>query len=69
MIGRIAWGVLLAAFAGWEIVTLFHEDFPTVGDLLRFCLRPRGGRYVMFAGWLWLGWHFLIRYNPNISHP
>jgi hypothetical protein len=24
-------------------------------------LRSRGGRIVVFAAWLWLGWHFLAR--------
>jgi hypothetical protein len=69
VIGRVVWGVLLGALAAWEIVTFFCESFPTLGDVLQFFLRPRGGRYVLFAGWLWLGWHFLIRYNPNLPHP
>jgi Family of unknown function (DUF6186) len=68
MIGRVAWGVILSMLAAWEVVSLVHDRFPTLGDVLRFFLRPRGGRYALFLGWLWLGWHFLIRYNPTIPH-
>jgi hypothetical protein len=28
---------------------------------LAAAMRPRGGRVVVLAVWLWLGWHFLAR--------
>jgi hypothetical protein len=28
---------------------------------LTAAMRSRGGRFVVFGAWLWLGWHFLAR--------
>jgi hypothetical protein len=32
-----------------------------LGVTLAAALRTRGGRIVVLAVWLWLGWHFLAR--------
>jgi Family of unknown function (DUF6186) len=34
---------------------------PTLGEWLGFVMRRRGGRAVILAGWLWLGWHYFAR--------
>jgi hypothetical protein len=34
---------------------------PTLGEWLGFVMRPRAGRVLILAGWLWLGWHFFAR--------
>ena len=38
------------------------SDWPTVSDMLRSFMAFRAGRVLMFAMWLWLGWHLFIRH-------
>jgi len=34
---------------------------PTLGEWLGYVMRPRAGRLLILAGWLWLGWHYFSR--------
>ncbi len=34
---------------------------PTLSEWLGYIMRPRAGRALILAGWLWLGWHFFAR--------
>ena len=34
---------------------------PTAGEWLGYVMRPRAGRALILAGWLWLGWHYFAR--------
>ena len=34
---------------------------PTLGEWLGYVMRPRAGRTLILAGWLWLGWHYFAR--------
>jgi len=34
---------------------------PTLSEWLGYVMRPRAGRVLILAGWLWLGWHFFAR--------
>jgi Family of unknown function (DUF6186) len=34
---------------------------PTLSEWLGYVMRPRAGRALILAGWLWLGWHFFAR--------
>jgi Family of unknown function (DUF6186) len=34
---------------------------PTVSEWLGCVMRPRAGRALILAGWLWLGWHYFAR--------
>lgn len=34
---------------------------PTLSGWLGYIMRPRAGRVLILAGWLWLGWHFFAR--------
>jgi hypothetical protein len=38
-----------------------NSPIPTLGQLLGYAMRPRAGRFLILAGWLWLGWHFFSR--------
>jgi hypothetical protein len=54
---------LFAAMLVLEGVGLTQQGhaWPTVSDLLRSMTRPVFGRWIFFALWLWVGWHFFIR--------
>ena len=34
---------------------------PTVGEWLGYLMRPKLGRFLVLAGWMWLGWHYFAR--------
>ena len=63
MIGAIGWAVILGVILAWEGVALVARtpDWPTLSDLMRVATRPLLGRWVMFAIWLWFGWHLFVR--------
>lgn len=42
-----------------EIVARRSETVPTMDRLVRWILRTRSGRVALWAGWAWLGLHFL----------
>jgi Family of unknown function (DUF6186) len=36
-------------------------QIPTLSEWLGYVMRPRSGRALILAGWLWLGWHYFAR--------
>jgi hypothetical protein len=38
-----------------------NDDWPTLSELLRKVTRTAPGRYILFAAWLWVGWHLFVR--------
>ena len=63
MIGYLMWALILAAALVVEGLglTLRGERWPTISDVFRSVTRSPVGRWLFFAMWLWLGWHFFIR--------
>ena len=61
--GFVAWAVLFAAIMVVEGLglTLRGHQWPTLSDIFRVAMRPEWGRWLLFALWLWVGWHFFIR--------
>jgi hypothetical protein len=63
MIGLAGWAVIFALVLTWEGLGLIKEngDWPTISDMFRAVTRPTAGRWLLFALWLWIGWHLFIR--------
>ncbi|MGO9876109.1 MAG: DUF6186 family protein [Acidimicrobiia bacterium] len=61
--GFVAWAVLFAAVIVVEALglTLRGHQWPTLSDIFRVAMRPEWSRWLLFALWLWAGWHFFIR--------
>jgi hypothetical protein len=61
--GFVAWAVLFAAIMIVEALglTLRGHQWPTLSDIFRVAMRPEWSRWLLFALWLWAGWHFFIR--------
>lgn len=58
----VAGYVLLAfAAAGLELAARVTGRFPTLGEAVGAVNRKRAGRYLLYAFWLWAGWHFFVR--------
>ncbi len=55
------YGVLAAAVVGYQLAGLIWRSTPTLGQALTDITHRRAARYVLLAGWLWLGWHVFVR--------
>jgi Family of unknown function (DUF6256)/Family of unknown function (DUF6186) len=62
-VGYLVWAALFGALIAWEAIGLARPDdaFPTLSDAVRALMRYPVGRWVLFALWLWLGWHAFVR--------
>jgi hypothetical protein len=62
LIGYLVWAVLFGATFAWEGLALAGAmGVPTLSDAVRAVMRYPAGRWVLFALWLWFGWHFFVR--------
>jgi Family of unknown function (DUF6186) len=62
VIGYFVWAALFDALFAWEGLALARvSGFPTLSDAFRVITRYPVGRWVLFALWLWAGWHFFVR--------
>ena len=53
--------VLAAALAGLQLAGLVSGRTSTVGQVASMIASRRSGRWLLLAGWLWLGWHLFVR--------
>jgi len=57
------WVVIFGLVFVWEGIGLARgTEWPTVSDMLRSFMAFWAGRVLVFAMWLWLGWHLFIRH-------
>jgi hypothetical protein len=58
----IGFCLVIAALVILEIVARRPGSrVPAAGEWLGYLMRPRTGRFLLLAGWLWLGWHYFAR--------
>ena len=59
----VGYAVLFGALLAWQAVGLLRpaDDWPTLSELLRKVTRNTAGRWILFASWLWAGWHLFVR--------
>jgi hypothetical protein len=53
--------VLAVAIVGTQVAALRGADVATAGAVVRALTRRRLLRWLLLAGWLWLGWHLFVR--------
>jgi uncharacterized protein DUF6186 len=63
MAGLIGWALVMALVMSYQGLCLVRNDdkWPAFSDLIRVVTRYPAGRWVLFACWLWVGWHFFVR--------
>jgi len=63
LIGYLVWALLFGALLSWEGFSLVrsHDRWPSFSEVIRVVMRHPTGRWVLFALWLWMGWHFFVR--------
>lgn len=52
--------VIVLAIVAYEVAAR-RRDAATLADAVTAFARTRIGRWLMLAGWLWLGWHLFVR--------
>jgi len=57
------YAMIAAGIAGSEIVARTRNRVPTFSDALALVTRWPPARWLLTAGWLWLGWHVFVRGN------
>ena len=58
----IGFCTVIAALVILEIVARRPGSrVPALGEWLGYLMRPKTGRFLLLAGWLWLGWHYFAR--------
>jgi len=63
MVGVIGWAVIIGVIVVWESIALIstRDAWPTFSDIMRMVTSRPAGRWIVFALWLWLGWHLFVR--------
>jgi hypothetical protein len=62
MIGVVGWAVIFGLLLLWQGFALANgPSWPTMSDLIDNAMRSVIGRVVLFALWLWIGWHTFVR--------
>lgn len=44
-----------------QLASLVSGRTPTIGQVASMITSRRSGRWLLLAGWLWLGWHLFVR--------
>jgi hypothetical protein len=53
--------VLGLAILGYELAGMVWRRTPTLGEALSLVTSSRTGRWLVLAGWIWVGWHLFVR--------
>ena len=64
------WIAIFAMLFVWEGIGLTRgSDWPTISDMVRSLMASWATRVLLFALWLWLGWHLFIRHWEFFLRP
>lgn len=61
--GLVVWAVLFGLLLGYQGFALVRaqDRWPALSEVLDTVMRHAAGRWVLFALWLWFGWHLFVR--------
>lgn len=61
--GIAVWAALFGALLAYQGFALVRADdrWPAFSDVIRTVTRYPAGRWILFALWLWFGWHLFVR--------
>ena len=55
------YAVLALAFLACQLWALVTGRMATLGQAASWVVRRPAGRWLLLAGWLWIGWHLFVR--------
>lgn len=53
--------VIAALLLGCQLTSLWSGRMPSIGQVVSSIASRRPGRWLLMAGWLWVGWHLFVR--------
>jgi uncharacterized protein DUF6186 len=61
--GLVVWALVFGVVLGYQGFCLTSTDdrWPALSEIVRDVMQHSVGRWVLFALWLWLGWHLFVR--------
>jgi hypothetical protein len=57
----VIWAIVWAALIGWQVVTARAPRLDSFSALVVLARRTLASRWLLVAGWAWLGWHLFVR--------
>jgi hypothetical protein len=53
--------VIAAALLTCQVASLLWRRIPSIGQVAALVASRRARRWLLLAGWLWVGWHLFVR--------
>ena len=62
-VGLLVWAAVFGVLLAYQGFCLLNDSdrWPAFSEVLRTAMRHPAGRWVLFALWLWFGWHLFVR--------
>ncbi len=58
----VVWVLLATGLVSCQTLAILHPDrLPGFGEILTWVMRAPFWRWLVFIGWMWLGWHLFVR--------
>ena len=63
----VGYWVLAAALLACQLASVVSRRVPSVGQFVSLVASRRAGRWLLLAGWLWMGWHLFVRTSAGAA--
>lgn len=57
----VGYCVIAAALLACQVASRVSCHIPSIGQFVSLVASRRAGRWLLLAGWLWMGWHLFVR--------
>ena len=57
----VGYCVIAAALLACQVTSVVSRRVPSIGQMASLVASRRAGRWLLLAGWLWMGWHLFVR--------
>ena len=57
----LGFGLIAVALVACQVAGLLSDRVPTIGRVVSLVVSRRPARWLLLGGWLWAGWHLLVR--------
>lgn len=57
----IGYCFIAAALMGCQLASRVSRRIPSIGQVASLIAARPAGRWLLLAGWLWVGWHLFVR--------
>ena len=63
----VGYCVIAAATVSCQVASLLSPRIPSIGQMASLIASRRPGRWLLLAGWLWIGWHLFVRSHAGAT--